>query len=145
MLSFSVRHSGLTPSCLGEQCLWRSWEPQWSRVRSWREVGSRNSVFTSLSKFCPRVCTCSVVVPCMCDSNWRPLGMCQEEYDYGRREVAGITLNTREVSSGNRIWLPNLNQLPAVEINSPQIPLVSWPFFWLDEGRVACIHHWLIY
>ena len=53
------------------------------------------------------------------------LGMCEETNDFGRKETAGVALLTREVSNGNKIWLPNLSQLPSVEINGSQIPLVS--------------------
>ena len=61
----------------------------------------------------------------VCTSLIIDIGICEESYDYGRKETKDIKLTTRVVSSGNKIWLPDVSQLPKTDLNSDKLPLVS--------------------
>lgn len=61
-------------------------------------------------------------------------GMCEDSCDNGKKETNGVTLTTRDASSGNKIWLPGVSKLPEVKLNSEDIPLVR------TYNLVMCIH-----
>ena len=52
-------------------------------------------------------------------------GVCEAEGGYyGKKEREGVSLTTRTLSSGDKIWQPDCKKLPKVEPNDPNIPLV---------------------
>ena len=54
-------------------------------------------------------------------------GVCEAEGGYyGKKEREGVSLTTRTLSSGDKIWQPDCKKLPKVEPNDPNIPLVRY-------------------
>ena len=64
-------------------------------------------------------------------------GVCEEDSDYGRKERDCVSLTTRQLSSGSKIWLPDCQKLPNVGLKDPSIPLVTYN---ADQYRQSTVH-----